>query len=343
MLAAAMASPARPARLAAARVVAVLAAALAGCGSEPVRELPRAAEPPRSPPLVATPAGRVVPVGAEPEGAVADPRTGTVAVALRDPPGLALVDGASGRVRRVVALPGAPRHLALAAAGGPVLVPAESADALLTVALRSGRVTARVAVGAHPHDVAAVAGGVAAVGEEGGNAVAFVRAGRLVRTVPVATQPGGLAALDARRTLAVVSVRERVLELYDARSGRRIARAPAGAGPTHVACLERTWCYVLDTRGDVVLVFRRTARLELARRVSLPGGPYGIALDPRRRLLYVTLPARNELAELPADGRPHVVRRWPTVRQPQTVAVDAASGRVFVTGRTAGVLEILRP
>ena len=57
----------------------------------------------------------------------------------------------------------------------------------------------------------------------------------------------------------------------------------------------------------------------------------------------MTLPARNELVELVAHGRPHVVRRWPTVRQPDSVAVDERTGDVFVTGRVDGVLERVTP
>jgi hypothetical protein len=92
-----------------------------------------------------------------------------------------------------------------------------------------------------------------------------------------------------------------------------------------------------DTRGDALLVFRRAPRLELVRRLYLAGAPYAIALDRRRRLLYVTLPGRNELVQLPAHGRPHVLRRWPTVRQPAAVAVEEASGAVTVTGESAAV------
>jgi hypothetical protein len=149
------------------------------------------------------------------------------------------------------------------------------------------------------------------------------------RSPPLTAAPAGeiLAGVTrpvpAARTRAAVDRRARELVLGS-------ARAPAGVGPTNVACA--AWCYVTDTRGDALLVFRR---LELVRRLYLAGGPYGIAVDRRRRLLYVTLPARNELVQLPAHGRPHVLRRWPTVRQPNAVAVDQASGVVTVTGESA--------
>jgi predicted small lipoprotein YifL len=159
----------------------------------------------------------------------------------------------------------------------------------------------------------------------------------------VADAATGVAALEGRRRLAVVSARERRLELYDARTLRRVGRAPAGVGPTRVACLDRGPCYVADTRGGALLVYAVGAGIEPTRRYALPGGPYGIALDRARRRLFVTLPARNELVELVAHGRPHVVRRWPTVRQPDSVAVDQRTGDVLVTGRVDGVLERVTP
>src|SRR3954451_4225552 len=151
------------------------------------------------------------------------------------------------------------------------------------------------------------------------------------------------AALDGGRSVAVVSARERRLDLSDSATRRRIGRAPAGLGPTRVACLDRGPCYVADTRGNALLVFSISAGVEPTRRYGLPGGPYGLALDRARRRLYVTLPGRNELVALVAHGRPHVVARWPTVRQPDAVAVDGRTGDVLVTGRVDGVLERVTP
>jgi hypothetical protein len=141
----------------------------------------------------------------------------------------------------------------------------------------------------------------------------------------------------------VLSRRARVLTLYATAPRRRLGSAPAGLGPTHVACLDRGPCYVTDTRGDALLVFAVGDEVEPTRRYRLQGGPYAMALDRRRRRLFVTLPGRNELVELIAHGRPHVLRRWPTVRQPDAVAVDERTGHVVVTGDAAGVLEHVAP
>ena len=99
--------------------------------------------------------------------------------------------------------------------------------------------------------------------------------------------------------------------------------------------------YVADTQGGALLVFATRPKLALVRRVFLPGGPYGLALDPVRHRLWVTLTARNEVVSLPANGRPRPLVRLPTVRQPDTVAVDPALGTVAVTGRDAGVLQLI--
>jgi DNA-binding beta-propeller fold protein YncE len=312
----------------------------AGCGSESVRDLPPAAEPPSSPPLTARPAGHAIAVGRGAEGVAADPVTGRVAVALRKPARLAIVDGRSGRLVRVLRLPGAARHLALARPGGPLLVPAEDANRLLAVDLRTARVIGSTAVGRQPHEAASV-GGSWFVGDELGARVSVVRPGRGAAGFAVAVQPGGLAALDG--ALAVVSVRERRLEIYNARTLAREATAPAGVGPTHIACLPQGPCLVTDTQGDALLRFVLRPHLELVRSQPLPGGPYGIALDPARNRLWVTLPALNELVELPARAHPHVLRRFATVRQPNSVAVDERTGRVFVTGRSGGQLEWIDP
>jgi hypothetical protein len=120
-----------------------------------------------------------------------------------------------------------------------------------------------------------------------------------------------VASLAGGRSVVLLG-RGRAVELRDAR-GRLVGRAPAGVGPTHVACLDRgaplSWCWVTDTRGNALLVFAIRNGIEPTRRLYLPGGPDAISLDHARRRLLVTLRAAHELVELPAHGRPHVLRR----------------------------------
>lgn len=323
------------------RGVAFLAAALltagslTGCGSQP-HEFPPAAEPARSPAPIRPPAGRVVPLAGHPEGLVADPRTGLVATGLRNPDRLALVDGATGRVVKRVPLPESPRHLQLAAPGGPVLVPAERADRLAIVSLPSGRLRV-VEVGRHPHDAATVAGRVF-VGDEQGDALSLVDRGREARRVKAPLQPGGVA--DVAGSVGVVAVRERVLALFDPRTLRKTAQAGAGVGPTHVVSDGTGRAFVVDTQGNSLLVFHARPKLEIVRRIALAGTPYGVAVDRPRHRLWVTLTATNELAEL-SDHR--VIRRFPTIRMPDTVTVNERTGRVYVASPVSDQLQIIDP
>jgi sugar lactone lactonase YvrE len=124
------------------------------------------------------------------------------------------------------------------------------------------------------------------------------------------------------------------VRVVDAASGADRGRANAGVGPTNALSRDR-WLWVTDTRGDALLVFRVLGEPELVRRVHLPGGPFGLALDERKQRLLVTLTGRNEVVELPAHGRPSELRRFATVRQPDAVGVDAATGRIFVQGADA--------
>jgi DNA-binding beta-propeller fold protein YncE len=309
-------------------------AALAACGSSD--RLAPAAEPARSPPPEREPAGTVVRVGHKPEGLAFDPLTGLLAVGLANPDRLALVDGDTGRMVGRVPLPESPRHLRLAAPGGPVLVPAERADAIAEVSLPAGRLRA-TRVGHFPHD-AARARGRLFVGDELGHTLSVVEGGRRIESLPAPRQPGGVAATADREHVGVVGVRERALEVFDTETLESEGKVNVGIGPTH---LVGGWArfFVVDTRGDALLEVRLDP-LRVHRRTHLGGKPYGIALDPERRRYWVTLTALNQVAEL-TDHR--VLRRFPTVRQPNSVAVDPKTGRVFVASRSDGTLQYFDP
>jgi DNA-binding beta-propeller fold protein YncE len=321
-------------------VVALLA--LGGCGGRGAAPAKRAAEPAGAPTTLVAPAGRLVALGGSgPEGLVADPKTGLVAVALRAPARLALVDGRSGRVTGTVALPGSARHAALAAAGGPVLVPVEDRGMLLQVGLPAGTVVTRTVVGRGAHDAAAWAGRVF-VSDEGAAAVSVVQDGRVVATLTGSQQPGGVAAGDGR--VGVVDVRGGLLYVYDPATLGLVGRVPAGAGPTHVVADGHGGLVVADTRGGALLRYRLRPDVRLVERLALSGRPYGLAADPGRRAIWVTLTDANRLIglRLTRDGlRPFA--NLPTVRQPNSVALDVASGRVDVAGSADGMLQILTP
>ncbi|MGH3841884.1 MAG: YncE family protein [Pseudonocardiaceae bacterium] len=281
-------------------------------------------------------------MGATPEGVVADSQTHIVAVGVRDPAALTLLDANTGAVLRKVALPGVQRHLQLAAPGGPVLVPDETANRLLRVALPSGEITSQVMTGVVPHDATQAANGTVFVANELGHSVVAVRGDQIVHTFTDVTQPAGLAAVG--NLVGLLDVRENTLTIYDAQQLQRVAEVPAGAGPTHVVADKRGHLAVIDTRGNAVLLYQVQPTIRQIGRVELPGTPYGVAYDPVRDRLWVTLTAFNEVIGLNLNAdTPVLATPLPTVRQPNTVAVDASTGRLFVTGTADGVLEIIEP
>lgn len=271
-----------------------------------------------------------------------DPRTHIVAVGVRDPFALVLLDATTGTVLRTVPLPGGSRHLQLAAPGGPVLVPDEGSNRLLRVALPSGEVISQVVTGVAPHDGTAAANGTVFVANELGHSVVAVRGNQIVHTFTDVAQPAGLAA--AGDLVGLVDVRKNTLTVYDAQRLQRVAQLPAGAGPTHVVADKRGHLAVIDTRGGAVLLYALQPTIRQIGQVTLPGTPYGVAYDPIRDRLWVTLTARNEVIGLNLNAeQPVLAAPLPTVRQPNTVAVDSATGRLFVTGTAKGVLEIIEP
>jgi DNA-binding beta-propeller fold protein YncE len=322
-----------------------------GCGAEQVapnqdassKKPPPAPEPAEAPPLEKRPAGRVVEVGSAPEGIVADPESGLVAVALRNPNELALVDGENGETVRKVELPESARHLDLAAPGGPVLVPAEGSDSLVQVSLPDGEITSETPVGDFPLSAAAAPSGRIFVVNEMASTASIVEDGREIEKIETDLKPGGVAVTDSG-LVGVVGVRGLTLEVFDAGTLESLGSLEAGGGPTHVEAGPENRFYVTDTRGDAVLIYEAGPQPEQVGRVPAPGSPYGIAVDRRREQLWVTLTAKQRVVQFALQGRTlREIARYPTVRQANTVAVDPASGRVFITGKADGQLQILEP
>ncbi|MDQ3735429.1 MAG: YncE family protein [Actinomycetota bacterium] len=325
-------------RLTALIVAAACLNAMTGCASDSPPEPAGAAEPGEAAELSVDPAGQVLELASNPEGIVFDSMSGLLAVTVREPNRLLLVDPATGQTQAEVPLPGHARHLQLTLEGGQVLVPSEDSNDLVQVDLPAGT-TRTTAVGEYPHDATQVQSGPIVVGDEKGGTLSIVEDGQVIETVDGLTQPGGLAAVGD--LVGVIDVADFTLSVYDVAAGEFVARLPAGEGPTHIAATGDT-LLVADTRGDALLSFS-VDPIELVSSVPLPGNPYGLAYDPVNDIAWVTLTAVNEVAGFDLSGNePREVARYPTVMQPNTVAVDPASGRLFIAGRSSGELQIIR-
>jgi hypothetical protein len=187
----------------------------------------------------------------------------------------------------------------------------------------------------------ATAGGRTFAVDRRGAALRVLEDGREIRRVPTGLEPAAVTIAGGGSQVAVLCVRERVLELFDARTLRRIGRANAGAGPVQVASDGGRYLYVTDSVGGSVLVFYTRGGLALVRRYGLAGNPWAIVHDVERRRLWVTLASANRLAELTTGRRIRRLGDYATLRQPSAVAADRSG--VSVTGREQGVVQLLVP
>lgn len=278
-------------------------------------------------------------IGAGAEGMVFDQTSDSVALGLREPYRLAFVDPGKLFITFQVPIPNPARHLAVSSKG-LVAVPAESANSVFEISAERG-VVAEVPAGEHPHD-AAYADGKLFAADEFSDTVSVIEDGTKTDTLPAPVQPGGIAAVE-NRYLALIAVSERVLQVYDARSDAVLGEVAAGTGPTHVEALGKD-VFVADTEGDAIRRFRIGAEPVETGMVTAAGTPYGIAVDRKRKRVWVTLTATNRLAGYSVSG-PKMKRfaTYPTIRQPNSVTVDPGSGDVFVASRTDGQLERISP
>lgn len=317
----------------------LVAGLVAGCGgngrpAQPVVALPMAPAP--APPSGPVAAGTVTPLGAPATQVVVDPATATVAVALVDPPRLLLSTLNGTAPPRQVALPGPAADLVLAADGGPLLVAVTAPGSLVRVPLDDGSPITT--------DLDGPAYGAIAMGQTTvvamGNRLTVLD-GSSSRTIPGfvdATRlvPAGTKVAVLDRGRSAVSLVD--ISSYDAGPALRAGNGPAAAVSDRFGRM-----LVTDVRDGELLVFAGDPLL-LRQRFPLPGAPYGVAYDPRRDLAWVTLTARNEVVGLDvAGGEPVVVHRFPTVHQPDAVAVDPASGRVVVVSASGAGLQVVDP
>ncbi|MCG8920448.1 hypothetical protein L6E12_32240 [Actinokineospora sp. PR83] len=329
-------------------VVSTGASLLAGCSSDaqPTDELmlssnPVAATAARSPAQTKVPAGTVLPLAAPVTAVATDERTRTLAVAVSTPPSVQLYDlDKLGAAPRSVALPGPATALAVAAPGGPVLASTGEQNAVVRVDLASATATPTTVDG----DPVAATGyrSDTLVAVRGGKGVAVLRGDQVQRVIS-----GGLLSADqvygvGDRAVVLDRLRNAVFQL-DVTQGTVGEGLRAGQGATNGVVDRFDRVLVADTRGGALLAFSVDPLL-MRQRFPVPGSPYGIAYDRERDLVWVTLTETNEVVGFAVAGEEPVERhRFPTVVQPDSVAVDPVSGRVVVASGTGGGVQVVQP
>jgi len=152
------------------------------------------------------------------------------------------------------------------------------------------------------------------------------------RSVRTGREPIASALVDRGAKIAVLTGRERTLELSDARTLERLGSTGAGIGPTGLATDGAELLWVTDVKGNALLVFHLRPKFQLIRRVHVPGGPYAIAHDEEGWGLWIAAAGANRLAEYSAGSRPVLRRTLPMIRDAREVSVHG--NEVVVSGES---------
>ncbi|OZD10447.1 hypothetical protein CH275_00630 [Rhodococcus sp. 06-235-1A] len=290
--------------------------------------------PAQSPATAVTPAGivsRFAPVNA----LTFDPVTRTL-VALTDASTtVSLVGDSESAETRVVDLGSTGAGL-VAGRDSTVLVPMDGSVARIDVA--DGQRT-DLTVDADALSAADLPDGSTAVGDDtgmvrvldaNGQVTSTVSGGSVTSADALASTPKGVSVLDRRQT----SVTD--LNLDDGTLGVALR---AGEGAAEMTSDEFGRLLVTDSTGTELLVFT-SHDLLMRQRFPVGSQPWAIAYDQQSGIAWVTLPALNEVVGYTLDtGIPVEADRFPTVRQPDSIAVDADTGDLYVGSATGDGLQ----
>lgn len=298
---------------------------------------PVAATAATSPPA-ATPAGTVLPAG-DVDAMGVHERSRTLAAAVTEPPSLLLYSlDDPAAAPRSVPLPGPASAIDPIDGGLAVAVP--TAGIIAKVSLPDGVVTP-LKVDGTPSGTT-VADGRTLVAAGNRKAVDVVDGDRVSRSITGQLYSADQVFAAGNRPVVLDRLRTAVFDV-DLAEGKIGEGLRAGDGATNGVADDHGRLLVTDTRGGSLLAFS-TDPLLLRQRYPAPGGPFGIAYDPARDLAWVTMTERNEVVGYEMTGGEPVERhRMPTVRQPDSVAVDPRTSNVLVGSAVGEGIQVIAP
>ncbi|MBY6705339.1 hypothetical protein HQ308_00815 [Rhodococcus sp. BP-241] len=178
-----------------------------------------------------------------------------------------------------------------------------------------------------------------AIGTPTGTVVITGADGAVESTIPGQASVDGLvrtgddlASLDTRQT-SVTSV--------NVGAERLGAALRAGDGATRMTGCADGAVVVADTTDDELLVFTGDPDLIMRQRYPVAGSPFAVACEDDGTV-WVTVTALNEVVGFDiTSGIPVESARFPTVRQPDSLAVDSQSGELFVGSNSGAGVQVI--
>ena len=341
---------------------------LAGCSSKLTDPGPATIEPAgaaTSPPPDRPPAGDVLALTGRPTAALFDPTTSSLAVFTpgADPqaPGTLTIIGPAGAARPV-ALPAGTTAIA---GDGKGAVYATTRGGFVTVDLATGGLAATTIDGHDATDFTAVArrvDGRLLVGSAAGAVYVLADQTSSGQTDSGQTDSGqtdsdqtgsNQTRVTAETTIfsrvdAIVTEGETAVVLDRAQTsvtalnqqGAVQQALRAGLGATTIAADPAGRVLVTDTRGGQLMVFSVDP---LIQRQGYPIGESPYAIASSNTLVWVSQTAINSVAGYDlGTGIPVEKVRYPTVRQPNSLAFDEVSGTLYVVSGSGDGIQVIR-
>ncbi len=326
--------------------------AATGCSSSPLDAVAQQkpptiepAHPAQSPPPSQNPAGTVRPLGGNPLTSMFDNGTHQLAVLTTgsDSTTPASIAMFSDRqiAPRVITLPGPATALTSDQQGTAYLA---AHGGYFRVDLSTGDI-ARVLVNEAPRTeftaIARRADGKMVLGSANGTVYTLAAADHR-GTAAVANQNTTFAHVDSLATqgnTAIVLDRAQTSVTTLDADGRAQQALRAGTGATTLATDPLGRVLVADTRGGQLLVYG-VDPLILRQAYPVPDGPYGLAGS--HRLAWVSQTASNTVIGYDlSTGIPVEKVRYPTVRQPNSLAFDDASDTLYVISSSGAGVQVI--
>ena len=323
----------------------VLLTLLVGCSSKTLEETPPTIEPAQpadSPPLSREPAGVVHPLTGKAAAAIFDGRTAQLVIltygSAPTAPASITSMGSQQTSWRVIDLPGPATALTGDGGGNAYL---STRGGYFVVDLSAGRVTRVGISGAENVDFTAIA-------RRADETVALGTADGMVYTLAPGRSTGGnrtkifahVDCLAAQGNTVAVLDRGQTSVTTIGADGKVGQALRAGLGATTMAADPAGRLLVADTRGGELLVFG-VEPLILRQAYPVRQSPYGLAGS--RGLTWVSQTSANTVIGYDlSTGIPLEKVRYPTVRQPNTLAFDDAAGTLYVVSGSGGGIQVIQ-
>ena len=339
------------------------ASLLAGCSSKLTDPGPATIEPAgaaASPPPGRPPVGEVLALGGRPTAALFDAATSSLVVFTpgTDPPtpGTLTIVGPTGAARPVVLPAGA----TAIAGDGEGAVYATIRGGFVTVDLATGRLTQTAIDGHVATDFTALArradgrllvgsaagavyvladqtgSGQTGSGQTGSGQTGSIQTGVTAET----TIFSRVDAIVTEGETAVVLDRGQTSVTALNQQGAAQQALRAGLGATSIAADPAGRVLVTDTRGGQLLVFSVDP---LIQRQGYPIGESPYAIAGSKTLVWVSQTGINSVAGYDlGTGIPVEKVRYPTVRQPNSLAFDEVSGTLYVVSGSGDGIQVIR-